>query len=145
MDTATSKTQAHGPVRVSLPASVAYSPDLLKKSIHNLLGKLGCLTCFSGADCLFQVERDFVVDAKASVLDRVALNPQPLPPGRSSTAHVALPKGAQFDIEKIFKAVDGVINVLGPCPCHSGFDVLYQNEIRTITVNEQMQAQQFGG
>ena len=143
MDTA-SRTQAYGPVRVSLPASVAYSPDLLKKSIHNLLGRLGCLTCFSGADCLFQIERDFVVDAKAGVLDRVALNPQPLPPGRAS-AHVALPKGAQFDIDKIFKAVDSVINILGPCPCHSGFDVLYQNEIRTITLNEQMQAQQFGG
>jgi hypothetical protein len=35
------EVQAHGTVRVTLPASVAYSPDLLKKSIGALLGRLG--------------------------------------------------------------------------------------------------------
>jgi hypothetical protein len=145
MAASTRKAELHGTVRVTLPASVAYSPDLLKKSIQKLMGRLGCLTCFSGANCLFQVERDFVVDAKAGALERVALNPQPLPPGERSIAHVALASGARFDINKVFKAVDSVINTLGSCPCHSGFDVLYQNEIRMIGINEKLEAQQFGG
>jgi len=142
---ATQKAQLHGTVRVSLPASVAYSPDLLKKSIGNLLGRLGCPTCFSGANCLFQFERDYVVDAKASVLERVALNPQPLPPGERSQVHVAMSGGARYEIERVFKAVDKVIDILGPCPCHSGFDILYQNEIRTIGITEKLETQQFGG
>ena len=138
------EVQAHGTVRVTLPASVAYSPDLLKKSIGALLGRLGCTHCFSGANCLFQVERDFVMDTKASALERVALNPQPLPPGERSSVHVALASGARSNIDKVFNAVDAVIATLGSCPCHSGFDVLYQNELRTIVVNEKLEAQQFG-
>jgi hypothetical protein len=42
-------------------------------------------------------------------------------------------------------SVDAVIATLGSCPCHSGFDVLYQNELRTIVVNEKLEALQFGG
>ena len=144
MTTTPHEVRAHGTVRISLPASVAYSPDLLKKSIGALLGRLGCPTCFSGANCLFQAERDFVIDSKASVLERVALNPQPLPPGERSSVHVALASSVPSNIDKVFKAVDAVIGTLGSCPCHSGFDVLYQNELRTIVVNEQLQAQQFG-
>ena len=106
MTTTPHEVQAHGTVRVTLPASVAYSPDLLKKSIGALLGRLGCTHCFSGANCLFQVERDFVMDTKASALERVALNPQPLPPGERSSVHVALASGARSNIDKVFKAVD---------------------------------------
>jgi len=138
----TQKTQLHGTVRVTLPAAVAYSPDLLKKSIGSLLGRLGCPTCFSGANCYFQFERDFVFDP-AGTLDRVALNPQPLPP-REIPVQVAMSGAPRFDIEKVFKAVDSVINLIGPCPCHSGFDIFYQNEIRTIGINEKLEAQKFG-
>jgi hypothetical protein len=92
---------------------------------------------------VFQLEREYVFDAKANLAEHVALNPQPLPPGR--TVHVALSAGARFDIDKVFKAVDNVIKLIGPCPCHSGFDVSYLNEIQFIGVNEQGEAHQFGG
>jgi hypothetical protein len=128
-----------------MPASIAYSPDALKKSISSLVGRLGCPTCFSGANCLFQFERDYVFDARGNLSDQVALNPQPLPPRADSTVHVSLSSGNRFDIEKIFKAVDSVINLIGPCPCHSGFDVNYLNELKVIGVNERGEAQQFGG
>lgn len=136
------KVRAHGSIRVSLPAKVAYNPDALKRTIGGLLEQLGCPRCFSGADCFFKFERDYVVNPQ-SVLSAVELNLQPLPP-RESTAIASLSRGIRFDIDKVFKAVDQVINTLGPCPCHSGFDVLYQNELPVIGINEQG-AQQFGG
>src|ERR1700704_5787283 len=117
------KIRAHGPIRVSLPAKIAYNPDALKKSIGGLLEQLGCPRCFSGADCLFTVQRDFVINPQGGVDAAAAeLNPQPLPP-RASHATASLGHGMRFDIDKVFKAVDHVINTLGPCPCHSGFDV----------------------
>jgi hypothetical protein len=136
------KVRAHGAVRVSLPAKIAYSPDALKKTIGGLMEQLGCPRCFSGADCLFSFERDYVVNPQGALNAR-ELNPQPLPP-RTNTATASLSSGMRFDIDKVFKAVDQVINALGPCPCHSGFDVLYQNELPVIGVSEQG-AQRFGG
>jgi hypothetical protein len=137
------KVRAHGTIRVSLPAKVAYNPDALKKSLSGLLERLGCPHCFSGADCLFTFERDYVVDPQGA-LNAVALNPQPLPP-REGLATVSLGRGVRYDINKVFKAVDSVIHTLGACPCHSGFDVLYQNELPFIGVNDKGEAFQFGG
>jgi len=136
--------RARGTVRVSLPAKVAYNPDALKKSIASIADRLGCTRCFSGANCLFQSEKDFVFDP-AGALSKTALNPQPLPPRHSTLATVSLAPGLRYDIDKVFKAVDAVIKGLGPCPCHSGFDVLYQNELPVLTVNEKFEAQGFGG
>jgi len=136
------RIRAHGSIRVSLPAKVAYNPDALKKTIGGLLEQLGCPSCFSGADCFFSFERDYVVNPQ-NVLSAVELNPQPLPP-RVTPVTASLSRGIRFDINKVFKAVDQVIGALGPCPCHSGFDVLYQNEIPVLGVNEQG-VQQFGG
>src|SRR5262249_6626622 len=107
--------RAHGTVRVSLPAKVAYSPDALKKSLTSILDRLGCPRCFSGANCHFVSEKNFVFDPGGAV----SLNPQPLPPG-GSHATVALAPSIRYDIDKVFKAIDSVIKGLGPCPCHSG-------------------------
>lgn len=138
------KTRAHGTVRVSLPARVAYNPESLKRTIRGLLQELGCPNCFSGADCLFNLERNLVVDPEGELRPiRSEINPQPLPP--RSTAMVSLASPARYNIDTVFKAVDNVIHILGACPCHSGFDVFYQNELTVIGVNEQGQAQQFGG
>jgi hypothetical protein len=139
------RIQARGTIRVQLPAKVAYSPDALKKSIGNLLERLGCPKCFSGADCLFHLERDFLLDAKGALDANAVAGPQPLPWLAASTVQVSLARGARFNIDKVFKAVDSVIQVIGACPCHSGFDVLYLNEIQVIGVNEKAEAQRFGG
>jgi hypothetical protein len=92
-------------------------------------------------------ERDFVVDPAGAIssLSRGAtseINPQPLPP-RAVT--VSLAPGVRYNIDSVFKAVDAVIGIIGACPCHSGFDVLYQNEVTVIGVNEAGVAQQYGG
>jgi hypothetical protein len=47
----------------------------------------------------------------------------------------------KYDLEKVFTAVDRVIDLIGPHPCISGFDVLFRDEM--IVVNEQLQAQKF--
>jgi hypothetical protein len=137
--------RAHGVVRVSLPAKIAYEPEALKRTIGGLVERLGCPRCFSGADCVFTLERDFAIDAKGELASVAReLNPQPLPPGRG-TATVSLTRGVRYDINKVFQAVDRVISILGACPCHSGIDVLYQNELPVIGINEKGEAQQFGG
>jgi hypothetical protein len=139
------KIRAHGTVRVSLPATIAYNPEALKKSIGNLVERLGCPRCFSGADCVFTHERAFVADSKGTISAvTVELNPQPLPP-RADAAAVSLARGVRYDINKVFKAVDKVIDLIGPCPCHSGIDILYLNELNVIGINEKIEAQQFGG
>jgi hypothetical protein len=98
-----------------------------------------------GADCFFTHERDFVVDAKGAISRAsTELNPQPEPPkGGHTTVPVA--RGVRYDINKVFKAVDKVIDLIGGCPCHSGIDVLYLNELNVIGINEQIEARQFGG
>ena len=146
------RARAHGTVRISLPAKIAYDPRALKASIGSLLERLGCPKCFSGADCLFTHERDFVVDAKGAVT-AVGAGPTPNPwkagplpdPWKEAIATVSLPPGARYDINKVFKAVDKVIDIIGAHPCHSGIDILYQNELKVIGFNEQLEAQQFGG
>lgn len=136
------KIRARGTVRVTLPAKAAYNPDLLKKSIGSLMEKLGCGHCFSGANCLFMHERDFVLDGVSAV----ALNPQPLPPvDGPGHAIVSLSAGNRYDIEKVFRAVDKVIDIIGECPCHSGIDVLYRNELQVIGIDAKGEAHQFGG
>src|ERR1035437_9838101 len=133
-------TRAHGTVRVTLPAKIAYEPEALKRTIGGILGRMGCPTCFSGADCHFTNERDFIVDPAGTIAHTAMavaseLNPQPLPPRSAIT--VSLAPGIKSNIEKVYKAVESVIGFIGSCPCHSGFDVFYQNEITVIGVNEQ--------
>lgn len=131
--------RARGTVRVSLPARIAYHPDALKQSLKSVLEKLGCPSCFSGADCHFQHERDFIIDPA----DKVTLNPQPLPP-REASAVVSLAPSLRYDIDKVFKSIDAVIKGLGPCPCHSGIDVLYQSELPVLGITEHFEVQRFG-
>jgi hypothetical protein len=139
------KIRARGTVRVSLPAKIAYHPEALKQSIGSLLERLGCARCFSGADCLFTHERDYVVDVKGGISAvTVELNPQPLPP-RADHATVSLASGVRYDIDKVFKAVNKVIDIIGSCPCHSGIDVLYLNELKVIGIDAHGESHQFGG
>ena len=50
------------PVRVTLPAKVAFDLDAFQKTLVNLAERLGCRPCLSGRACLFTLERDFIVD-----------------------------------------------------------------------------------
>jgi hypothetical protein len=147
--------RARGTVRISLPAHVANDAKRLKHSIGGLVEALGCRSCFSGADCFFSAQRDFVVNPEGKLAAAslhslegnratVFLNPQPEPPGKGSTVTVAMGNRVQFDIDKVFQAIDQVISTLGSCPCHSGFDVQYLNEVSVIGISNELQAVQYG-
>ncbi len=140
------EVRSRGPVRISLPASVAYNADALKQTIGSLVERVGCRTCFSGADCHFSLERSLSVDQHG------ALSSDPVPlPWHSAEPHpvpwrvaVAFQGKVAFNIDQVYKAVDNVIRSLGSCPCHSGFDVSYLNEVTFIGINENLQAQRYG-
>lgn len=51
-----------GPVRVIIPAAVAFDLGKFTKAFGNLAERLGCRACLSGADCTFIFERDFVIN-----------------------------------------------------------------------------------
>ena len=134
--------RARGAVRITLPASVAYDPKALKKGIANIVERLGCPKCFSGADCLFTTERDLVIDPKFVVGPGIAAGPHP-DPWRGGTYTVGLSSKVRYDLDKVYKAIDKVIDIIGAHPCISGFDFHFQDELRTIVVNEALVAQRF--
>lgn len=59
-------------VRVALPASVAYDLKKFQKVQETILGRLGCLGCTSGWDIRWDIFRDFRVDEKLNVEQRLA-------------------------------------------------------------------------
>ncbi len=145
------KRVAAGPVRITLPVHVAYSPEALKKSIASIAEQIGHPRCFSGADCLFLMEREFVVDpqgqgAAAAGTQTALLGPSavayPIPEPWKVT--VGLSSGVKYDLDKVLTAVDRVIDLIGPHPCISGFDMLLRDELNVIVVNEQLKGQRFG-
>jgi len=139
------RLRARGPIRVTLPASVAYDPDALKKSLGGILDRIGCQACCSGADILLQMEREFIADADSNIrgLDRTA-NPDPHPWKNAKHQYtVGLSPSVKYDIDRVFVAIDKVIDIIGAHPCISGFDILLRDELRTIVVNEQLDAQRF--
>ena len=138
------RLRAAGPVRVTVPAKVAYSPDALKKSIATLVERLGCPKCFSGADCFFEMERRFVLTAQQ--------DPEPdpwvsaAPSITAQPAHlrtVGLSKGVRYDINKVFRAIDKTIDIIGPHPCISGFDIFFKDVLQQIVIPENFEAQAF--
>jgi hypothetical protein len=135
--------RARGPIRVTLPAAIAYDPDRLKKSLGDILGQIGCRACCSGADIFLQMERDFLVDPESNV---ATVKGEPDFGGALAKSHqftVGLSSKVKFDIDRVFEAVDRVIDILGPHPCISGFDVLLQDELRTIVVDSDLKARRF--
>jgi hypothetical protein len=129
--------RAAGAVRITLPARVTYDPDALKEGIVQLAERIGHPKCFSGADCLIQMEREFLFD-----------QPEPREPGfgRGLNTEAALLVGlaprVKYDLDMVLEAVDRVIDNIGPHPCISGFDVLFRNQM--IVVNEQLEVNAFG-
>ena len=136
--------RAVGPVRITLPAKVAYDPGLLKESLAGIAELLGCPKCVSGADCLLMAERNLVLDPqlRASSVPDVS-GPTPHPWRDQHLTTVGLSSGVKYDIKKVVQAMDKVIDLIGSHPCISGFDVLLKDQLRTIVVNDKLQAQQF--
>jgi hypothetical protein len=162
------QVRSGGPVRISLPARVAYNKDALKKTIVSVVENLGCPRCFSGHDCQFSLERNLIVDPDGKVsgsgeshIPSLAVNPDPVP----WKVVVGFQGTVAFNIDQVLKAVDNVIAGLaeinaartaGPTTefvpgiefcntCHSGRDVTYVNEVILIGVDQNQQTQHYGG
>lgn len=119
-------------VRVSLPASVANDIDAFKKGIGNLMEKLGCGKCFSGADCRFSTIKDWVIDENLSVSHYGRFSdadPEGSPARSNTEAVVTMSAKASYDISLVFRAIDKIAKI-GGHPCHSGRDILFQRELR---------------
>jgi hypothetical protein len=138
-------TQTHGPIRVTLPAAVAYDADRLKETLGVVLDKVGCGACCSGFDILLRMERDFIADEDLNVRQRsTSLDPEPDPwHGAAHQYTVALSPKVKYDIDKVFGAIDRIVADLGCKGCCSGFDILLRDELRTIAVDEQLEARRF--
>lgn len=67
------------PVRVTLPAAIAFDLGRFRKSISSLAERLGHPTCLSGAPCFFDFERAFRVDPESLAITPVVGDPDPQP------------------------------------------------------------------
>jgi hypothetical protein len=119
------------PIRVRVAASVAFNPDSLKKSISGLMEKLGCGKCFSGFDCRFQLQRDYLIDP---ALTTQALNNDYSP--SIPAINVRVDRATSHDLAKVIGLIDKLHLKFGCLPCHSGFDFRFRNEIRELGINQ---------
>ena len=62
-----STAPASNVVRVSIPPDVHNDLAKFQRVQKDILGKLGCMACCSGWDIRFNVQRQFLVDAKLAV------------------------------------------------------------------------------
>jgi hypothetical protein len=125
-----------GPIRISIPAAVAYDLAAFQKSIAHLVERLGCRTCFSGADCTFLHERDFMVNEKLEVHPSGGASvqvPQDPVPMRAATA--TLSGKAGHNLKQIQEVVANIAGRLGHPGCCSGFDIFFRQELDFV-VNE---------
>jgi radical SAM superfamily enzyme YgiQ (UPF0313 family) len=135
-----------GTVRISMPASVANDLNAFKKGIAALAEELGCRNCFSGVDCTFQMEREFVINEKLKVA--------PVPGASTGVAAAAIaapsrgvtvtmPTEVNYDLKKILNAVDLIGRNLGRhwlsgglAYCCSGFDITFGQELYFMVDND---------
>ena len=120
-----------GPIRITIPAAVAYDLKAFQKGIATLVERLGCRPCFSGADCTFQLERDFVINEKLEIGPAVALPQDPVP----ERLRVTLPGKVGYNLDKVHSLVANIAGRLGCLACCSGFDITFLHE-RELLINE---------
>lgn len=124
-----------------MPAAVAYDLDALQKGIASVAERLGCRACFSGADCTFHIERDFVInealEAKASLM--APHDPIPIMP-----IYANLASEVSFSIDRLQGAVARIADKLGHTACFSGFDIAFLNEMRVINVSRELNVEAIG-
>ena len=125
---ATLNSLAGNPIRVSVPAKVAFDPRAFKVSVASLMEKLGCGKCFSGFDCNFFLHRDFVVDP--ADLKKISDGAAQLQSG--NVINVSLGKETAYSLAQVNKLIDSLHGRFGCAPCHSGYDFNFQNQIAEL-------------
>lgn len=134
-----------GPVRVTIPAKVAYDLGAFQKSIEVLMGRLGCPACCSGADIVFQHERDFVVNEALDINTSTrfqAQDPDGDPVIRGVTVGLAPEVG--YNLGRVQAAVERIVDRLGHTMCISGFDIAFRQEMDVMLVDRDLNVQAFG-
>lgn len=132
-------TRDRGTVRITIPAAVAYNLEAFQKGIATLVERLGCRSCFSGADCTFQLERDFVINEKLEISQAgtrlMSTDPDgdPVLPLRGVTA--TLPHTVSYDLKQVQSIVASIAGKLGCGACCSGFDIRFLHE-RELLIDE---------
>lgn len=134
-----------GPVRITMPAAVAYDLDALKKSITTIVERVGCRACFSGADCTFQLERDLVINDRLEVSPaawRGSTDPDgdPVKPA----VYVNLANEVSYNLDRVLGAVERIVDKLGHTQCFSGFDIFFREELELIAVDRNLNVHTFG-
>lgn len=56
------------PIRVKVPASVAFDLGRMNKVTESVLGRLGCPACHSGFDIRFDIEREFIFNERLEMV-----------------------------------------------------------------------------
>lgn len=130
-----------GPVRITMPAAVAYDLDALQKGIASIAERIGCRACFSGADCTFQLERDFVINEALEPRSAARLPQDPVP---FKNVQVNLAPEVSFSIDRLQGAIERIVDKLGHSACFSGFDIAFGNEIRVLNVSRELEVEAFG-
>ncbi len=127
-------TELHykGTVRITVPTSVGYDLKKFQKSLASLAEKLGCLRCFSGADCFFQWERDYVINPATVAVQGIGASLRGTTPDTAPAVTASIPVAVSSNLGLLQKTVANIAGRLGCTPCTSGFDLLLRQEIRRI-------------
>jgi hypothetical protein len=136
------------PIRIQLPARIGNDLDALRNTIGDLADRLGCPRCFSGADCHFLREKDFLVDPEGRIGPTPnpwrSLPQDPVAVRTARSVQVSLPAKVGNDIAGVQDAIGRVVDRLGCGACCSGFDIEFRNELDLITVDEELNVGGFG-
>jgi hypothetical protein len=120
-------TRQGSPIRVTVPASLAFHPESFQEGIINLMERLGCPKCFSGWDCTFMLQREFLLkpDKGVEAIEKTSSVGVP-------AINVRLDRELSFSLDKITSLLRNLSKKYGCLPCHSGFDFRFRNEWRQL-------------
>ncbi|MGI9597378.1 MAG: hypothetical protein ACR2QK_14540 [Acidimicrobiales bacterium] len=128
-----------GAVRISMPAKVANDLDTFKKGVVAFAEQLGCPECFSGFDCTFESERDFIIDERLNVAAPPFKMGQEFSRGTKREVTVQMAPANEFSLEWILGRIDILGKNLGShweqgglALCCSGFDVTFGREVEYL-------------
>lgn len=124
-------------VRISMSAEVANDLDAFKKGVIEFAEAIGCPKCFSGLECTFESQREFLIGPRFDVrrLEPKHERATPVLAARQVTAPLSAEES--FSLDDVLKRIDLVGNRLGRhwesgglAFCCSGFDITFGQEAR---------------
>lgn len=131
-----------GPVRVSLPASVASKIGSLKKAVETVLGQLGCPACCSGHDIFFDLQRDFVLrEGPKGPGVAVTIGNTGISKLSKERLRVGLQPEFASNIDNVFAAIDRMADLSGHTACATGCDIFFQLE-RSLVLDAKLNVQE---